>query len=91
MNSDNIYNAFLIPFNMDGEKFHSDEPFVYIGEAVGEWKKNKKNYERIQGILVDTKFLMNSYRSKSTKNIMKLAEVIEEACKTNKQISESNS
>ncbi len=66
---------------MDGEKFPSEEPFVYIGEAVSEWKKNEKNYEKIQGILVDTKFLMNSYRSKSTTNIMKLAKAIEDALK----------
>ena len=79
MDPDNIYNAFLIPFNMDGEKFPSDVPFVNIGEAVSEWKTNEKNYEKIQGILVDTKFLMNSYRSKSTKHINELAKAIEEA------------
>ena len=79
INPDNIYNAFLIPFNMEGEKFPSDVPYVNIGEAVSEWKTNEKNYEKIQGILVDTKFLMNSYRSKSTKNIMKLARAIENA------------
>ena len=81
MNPDNIYNAFLIPFNMDGEKFPSDEPFINIGEAVSQWRTNEKNYERIQGILVDTKFLMNSYRSKSSDNIMKLAKAIEDALK----------
>ena len=79
INADNIYNAFLIPFNMDGDKFHSDVPFMNIGEAVSQWKTNEKNYEKIQGILVDTRFLMNSYRSKSTNNIIKLAKAIKDA------------
>lgn len=78
-NPDNIYNAFLIPFNMAGEKFPSDEPIINIGEAVSQWKTNEKNYEKIQGILVDTRFLMNSYRSKSTNNIIKLAKAIKDA------------
>lgn len=89
INPDNIYNAFLIPFNMDGEKFPSDTPFVNIGEAVSKWRTNEKNYEQIQGILVDTKFLMNAYRSKSTNNIMKLAKAIEDACKENRQLYET--
>ncbi|MDO5824267.1 LlaJI family restriction endonuclease [Methanobrevibacter sp.] len=85
INPNNIYNAFLIPFNNENEeKFPSDKPFFNIGAAVSEWKKNEKNYEYIQGILVDTKFLMDSYRSKSTENKMKLANTIECACKENR-------
>lgn len=79
INPENIYNAFLIPFNMDGEKFSSDEPFVNIGEAISEWRTNENKYEHIQGILVDTKFLMNSYKSKSTIHIRKLAKAIKYA------------
>ena len=64
---------------MDGEKFPSEEPFINIGEAVSEWKTNEKHYEKIQGILVDTRFLMNSYKSKSTIHITKLAKAIKYA------------
>ena len=79
-----IFNAFLIPFDKENEDlFPSNEPFFNIGEAVSQWRTNKKNYEHIQGILVDTKFLMNSYRSKSTENIMKLAKAIEDAYEEN--------
>ena len=86
-----IFNAFLIPFDKENEEnFPSDEPFFNIGEAVSQWRTNKKNYEHIQGILVDTKTLMNSYRSKSTENINKLAEAIENACKENKELYEMN-
>lgn len=85
-NPDNIYNAFLIPFNMGGEKFPSDKPFVNIGEAISKWRTNEKNYERIQAILVDTKFLMDSYRSKSTENIKELAKAIEHACSENNDL-----
>lgn len=84
INPDNIYNAFLIPFNMENKEISSsNNSFINIGEAVSKWRKNNKRYEHIQGILVDTKFLMNSYKSNSTANIMKLSKVIEYACENN--------
>lgn len=84
INSDNIYNAFLIPFNIENKGTSSSNyPFINIGEAISKWRKNNKKYEHIQGILVDTKFLMDSYKSNSASNIMELATVIEDACKNN--------
>ena len=32
-----------------------------IGEAIGDWKPDFKNYERIQGIVMDTRYLMYNY------------------------------
>ena len=48
-----------------------------IGEAVGDWRDNKKNYERIQGIVMDTRHLMYHYSGKPMKEKIALAECIE--------------
>lgn len=70
------YNAFLMPYdgfdwNENGEKIR------WIGEATGNWKSNKKKYERVQGILVDVKSLMAAYKHSDEKIIEELVEAIE--------------
>ena len=53
-----------------------------MGEAIGEWKgDNINNYEHVQCILIDIRYLMNNYKIKCDDNIMKLANVIKEAFK----------
>ena len=47
-----------MPFNAQDEKWFSDKPILRIGEAYGDWKKSGKSYEKIQGIMIDVKFLM---------------------------------
>lgn len=92
--NNSVYNAFLIPYNSKNNKFESNELFLNIGEAIPEWKyknlseneMNEIRYEHIQGILVDIKFLMNNYRSQSTKYIQKLSEAILNAYDENKYI-----
>ena len=72
ISSDRIYNAFIMPFNKDDNLFgHMDENGEFIsdiegyygniGEAIGKWRPNTKKYERIQGIVVDTRHLMYNY------------------------------
>ena len=53
-----VYNAFLMPWDS------GDSPQVYkiIGEATASWRSGLCPYERIQGILVDTRYLMHHYR-----------------------------
>ena len=48
-----------------------------IGEAVGDWRENKKYYERIQGIVMDTRYLMYHYTGNPVKEKVALAECIE--------------
>ncbi len=69
----NVYNAFLMPYDK-GE----DHNIIKIGEAVSDWKDNYKKYERVQGILVDIKFLMQKCVPQDEKLIEKLAKVIME-------------
>ncbi len=72
-----LFNAFLLPYDMNDNKFKSESVFCRFGEAVGDWKENVNNYERIQGILVDTRFLTYNYLTISEKHKNKLAETIE--------------
>lgn len=53
-----IYNAFLMPFHGEEGKQSSVGTVMRAGEAVSWWKSNERAYERVQGILVDTKSLM---------------------------------
>ena len=82
-NEDSIFNAFLMPYNMENNLFDNDEPFVNIGEAISKWKRNGFQYEHVQGILVDVRYLMHSYNKNSNNNIQRLAEVIEKAYEEN--------
>ncbi|GAB0053480.1 hypothetical protein YGH029_07980 [Helicobacter pylori] len=66
-----IYNIFLMPFNRFNNPLKLSHIFENIGFANGEWRDNLKQYENIQGILIDTKFLMQNYNKKSN-NLLKL-------------------
>lgn len=88
ISSDKLYNAFIMPFNRQDNPFFDMGPdgvpipcitenIGNIGEAVGDWKPNPKNYERVQGIVIDTRFLMQNYISMSEKQKCQLAKAIE--------------
>ena len=48
-----------------------------IGEAVGDWKPDPKNYEGVQGIVIDTRFLMYNYIGMPDQKKRQLADAIE--------------
>ena len=78
-----IYNAFIMPFNKEDWADESAKELHYIGEAISSWKHNNtsdKKYERIQGILLDVKYLMQLGEKHSESDIQKLAKIIEEHC-----------
>ena len=77
-----------MPFNREDNTFFDmgadDNPIPRvtdnirnIGEAVGDWKLDPKNYERIQGIVIDTRFLMYNYNCMPDQQKRQLAEAIE--------------
>jgi hypothetical protein len=75
-----VYNAFLVPFasGEENNSFMSQEVMLNAGEAISDWKENEFEYERVQGILIDTRYLMYHYVGKTTKQMEMLAEIIEE-------------
>jgi hypothetical protein len=78
-----LFNAFLMPYNSAKNLFELNEPFGNIGVAVGEWKQNIYNYEKIQGIVVDTRYLMYHYTGNPKNSIIALAQSIENAVAAN--------
>lgn len=74
-----LYNAFLMPYNSAKNYFDLNEPFGNIGEAIGDWKGDTYYYERIQGIVVDTRYLMYHYTGNPRNSIINLAKSIEAA------------
>lgn len=78
-----LYNAFLMPYNSSDNLFNIDTPFANVGMAVGDWKSNTHNYEKIQGIVVDTRYLMYHYTGNPQNSIIALAESIESALAVN--------
>lgn len=88
MPSENLYNAFIMPFNREDNTFFEmgadgipiprvTNNIGNIGEAVGDWKPDPKNYERVQGIVIDTRFLMYNYIGMPDQQKRQLAEAIE--------------
>jgi hypothetical protein len=74
-----VYNAFVIPYNSADNRFGVSDIFTNIGEATGDWKIGGYKYERVQGILVDIRYLMYHYIGKPKNQIALLAQSIESA------------
>jgi hypothetical protein len=82
---EDVYNAFLMPYNSEpydkdnipnGNRLGLKGDFVSIGEAYGEWKTLGKSYETVQGILVDSRFLMYHYANNKDLQIRLMSELI---------------
>lgn len=71
-----VYNAFLMPYNSADNRFGIHDDFANIGEAVSEWKTNDNVYERIQGVVVDVRFLLHHYYGSHQSNRRELAKAI---------------
>lgn len=73
-----IYNAFVLPYNKIDNNFSLDRDIEYMGYSEADWsslKEKTKNYFKIAIILMDTKYLIDSYISKN-KETEKLANKI---------------
>lgn len=75
--NEKLYNAFIMPYNKEDNLFMLNSDVGNIGEAVSDWKTNAKNYERIQGIVVDTRYLMYNYIGTSEQQKKEMAMCIE--------------
>lgn len=81
-----VYNAFLMPFNKNNNLFGLTKQCGRIGEATGDWKTEGNTYERVQGIVVDIRYLMWHYTGNTEPQINELVEAIESAFKENETL-----
>ena len=72
-----VFNVFLMPFNKNGQAFPSKENMLHIGEARGDWKDSGASYERVQGVLLDIKWMMARTVKHNKKDISQLAQLVE--------------
>jgi len=72
----NVYNVFLMPYNAQEQS----SGLKHIGSAKLKWKEPKpdKQYRKIHGVLLDTRWVMENCTVKNYEAIEKLAELIEE-------------
>lgn len=59
-----VFNAFIMPYNRSKNDFNITGLFGNVAEAVGDWIDNPGKpevYERIQGIVFDTRYLLKNY------------------------------
>lgn len=80
--NDDLFNCFIMPYNKKDNLFHLESNVGNIGEAIGDWRYDlsnpkMKNYERIQGIVMDTRYLMYNYIGTPEQQKKELAECIE--------------
>ncbi len=80
--NERLFNCFIMPFNQSHNMFGITGHIGNIGEAVGDWRYDPqnprmKNYERIQGIVMDTRYLMYNYIGTPEQQKRELAECIE--------------
>ncbi len=73
-----VYNAFLMPYDAENNPFKlKGRRFANIGEGVSNWKLGNHKYENVQGIVVDTRFLIHRHYASQSSLIKELAELIE--------------
>lgn len=81
VSADALFNAFIMPYNSAQNPFHLTSVVGTIGEAVADWRSNQTYYERIQGIVMDTRYLMYHYLGNHEKEKALLADCIEAVLK----------
>lgn len=80
---ENIYNAFILPYNKKNNKFGLNNNIEYVGFSESSWKKNsEKYYEKVSVVLIDTTYLINCYTKYSDINADKLIASIQKIIDT---------
>ena len=60
---DNIFNAFLIPYNKKNNIFNCFEDLTYVGFAMTDTNESKKIHEHVHTFLIDLKHVITTYNS----------------------------
>lgn len=81
----NIYNAFILPYSLNSNIFTNKyDNYYFIGEARSDWKMNDYTYEKVQGILIDTKTIIKNKVKPNTIELNRLATAIQQSIEKNR-------
>lgn len=72
-----VFNAFILPYNRVNNDFKINGLFGNVAEAIGDWVDNPASYERVQGIVFDTRYLLKNYDGNHDAEKEKLSQEIE--------------
>ena len=81
----NIYSAFIIPYDSGADKYldengnRTDDGLRFVSVGTGDWikyGKDTENYKYVLGILLDTKYLMDTYSRHNLSEIDRMADFI---------------
>lgn len=78
--ADKIYNAFVIPFEAKDDA----EPLQFVSVGTGDWihyDKDTLDYKYVLVILLDTRYIMNTYSRHNLRDIEMMSDVIQESLK----------
>lgn len=67
---DNIFNAFLMPYNRLDKKYSYHGNICRIGFAKTNWNVDGKKYEKIHTFLIDLKYIINNYDKNNNDDII---------------------
>ena len=76
---DNVYNAFIIPYDKTRDVFKSDDNIQYIGLAKSTWKDNDKKHELVHTFLIDLHHVVKTWNRYN--HAVDVAKLIEEIIK----------
>lgn len=77
-----VYNAFILPYNKNNNKFGYENDLEYIGFSEANWRKDELLHTRICAFLIDTKHLISTWsQGNCAEDIKKLIEEIGNATK----------
>lgn len=81
--TDKIYNAFIIPYNKENNRFDYNDNIRYIGFAESKARNNQEDYshKKVALILMDTKYLIDCYLLKENKKTSELINSIKNGLK----------
>lgn len=76
-NDAQVFNAFIMPYNRANNLFNINSLFGNVAEAIGDWVDNPETYERVQGIVFDTRYLLKNYDGNHDAEKIELIQEIE--------------
>ena len=72
-----IFNAMIMPYDSHIEWHGFKDKILFLGYANADWTSSTFPYENILLILADTSYVMNKWRTDSSKDVKTLIEIIE--------------